>query len=126
MAELIGVKLLVVDDNEDLLDILKFGFEYAGAQVFAATSITQALELLAKDSAMDVILSDLHMPKGSGVDLFQHVQKLNIQAPFILFMSDGAMSLQELQTMGIAKVVAKPFELDDLIQVVADIVQKKS
>ena len=67
-----GIRVLVVDDDEDLRDTLKFVLEYYGAEVTVAASVAEALAALER-SRPDVLLSDLAMPGENGYDLMRTV-----------------------------------------------------
>jgi len=69
---LTGIRVLVVDDDPDLREVLQCLLERCGAEVTAAGSAAEALEAL--DRAMpDVLLSDIAMPGESGCDLMRKV-----------------------------------------------------
>lgn len=70
---LVGVHVLVVDDDHDARDLLRTVLEYCGALVTLVTSATDALGVL--DRVMpDVILTDISMPKHDGYWLLDQVR----------------------------------------------------
>jgi len=70
-----GVKVLVVDDEPDTLELLRMVLELCGALVVTANSAAQALERLEKTDP-DVLLSDIGMPGKDGFDLIREVRSL--------------------------------------------------
>ena len=70
-----GVKVLVVDDEPDTLELLRIVLELRGALVVTANSAAQALERL-EESDPDVLLSDIGMPDKDGFDLIREVRSL--------------------------------------------------
>src|SRR5262249_38218757 len=70
-----GVHVLVVDDDPETLDVLKFILERNQAKVTAAISVAEALFAL-EQSPADVLVSDLAMPKQDGYDLIRQVRSL--------------------------------------------------
>jgi CheY-like chemotaxis protein len=72
LAPLRGVRVLVVDDNADVRDLIAAVLEGAQAQVSTAESADQALEAV-KSQRPDVLLCDLHMP---GIDGFELIHRL--------------------------------------------------
>ena len=71
-APLQGIRVLVVDDNPDVRDLIAAVLESAQAHVSTAESAGQALEAV-KTQRPDVILCDLHMP---GIDGFELIHRL--------------------------------------------------
>jgi CheY-like chemotaxis protein len=68
-----GVRVLLVEDNLDTLDMLKFIFDEAGAEVITATSVDEALEALERFRP-DSLISDIAMPDRDGYDLIREVR----------------------------------------------------
>jgi PAS domain S-box-containing protein len=70
-----GVHVLVVDDDPETLDMLKFILERSQAKVTTAASAVEALRAL-EQSPTDILVSDLAMPKQDGYDLIRQVRSL--------------------------------------------------
>jgi PAS domain S-box-containing protein len=70
-----GVKVLVVDDEPDTLELLRIVLELSGALVVTANSAAKALERL-EETDPDVLLSDIGMPDKDGFDLIREVRSL--------------------------------------------------
>ena len=74
MEKLHGLRVLVVDDDPETLDMLKFLLAQCGAEVTTATSVREALRVL-EHSRINVLVSDLAMPDEDGYDLIRQVRK---------------------------------------------------
>ena len=123
----IKIRVLIVDDEPDLLEICSDSFEMEGHQVECTTSAPKALELLAKNT-YDVIISDSKMPEMSGEDFLAKACELMGEQMPLFFMASGAIDLdvQALKGMGMTGLIAKPFDIDDLVEeVVSSFDQKK-
>ncbi|MBE9046986.1 response regulator [Pleurocapsales cyanobacterium LEGE 10410] len=70
-----GVKVLVVDDEPDSLNILTLVLEQEGAEVRSVTSAAEALEAFSK-STPDLIISDIGMPETDGYSLITQIRAL--------------------------------------------------
>ncbi len=115
-----AAKLLVVDDEEAIRNSLLEYLTWRGYESIQAENISQALEL-ARKLRPDAVLSDLMMPGGTGLSLFQQLREL--QAPgwdpcFILMT--GHASLQtalEALRLGVDDYLLKPVQPEDLTSV---------
>lgn len=111
--------VLVVDDEEGLRDLLKDGFEMLGAAVQVAANGKQAFEIV-KTTRFDFVLSDVRMPGGDGIELFQDIQTLPEPRPMFFLMS-GYSDLNREQALarGIKDLFQKPFDFSVVFNVLA-------
>ena len=70
---LAGLHVLVVDDDQDARDLISTALWHAGARVTAAASVAEAMGALSVD-AIDLVVSDVAMPNGSGYDLVRAIR----------------------------------------------------
>ncbi len=89
MQDIAGKRILVVDDNATNRKILKTQLEIWQLQPIIARSGNQALELLATGDDADLVLTDMHMPEMSGVELAGHIRHRHPHLPVILLSSIG-------------------------------------
>ena len=68
-------RILLADDEQDLLDVLSEFLEDEGYQVVTANDGVAALEILARDSRFDLLLSDINMPRMKGFELISESRK---------------------------------------------------
>jgi two-component system response regulator PilR (NtrC family) len=78
-----SAKILIVDDERSIRELLEIFLKKEGFDVRTARSVTEALELI-KLTEFDLIVSDIRMPDGSGIDLLRHVRECNFTGQFIL------------------------------------------
>lgn len=107
-------KILLVDDEPDLLEELQEGLEFEGFDADTAGSVDAALA--ACDAVgYDVVVTDLKMPKKGGLDLLRALS--NEAKPPVIFVLSGhgaKTNRPEAMTLGAAECFAKPVDLDDL------------
>jgi PAS domain S-box-containing protein len=122
-----GIRALVVDDESDTLEVLCRVLENQGVKVSAASSAKQALELLAI-STPDVIISDIGMP---GVDGYQFMRRIRAQEsagqkiPALALTAFARPEDRQRSILaGYQAHLAKPFEVSELVVVVAGLVGK--
>lgn len=113
-----GIKVLIVEDEEMLRDLLSDEFKFHGAVTKTANDGRAALELIKKES-FDFVISDIRMPDGDGIELLRQTRKLP-QAPLV-FMCSGVsdLSREGLLKEGASDVFEKPFDLEKLVSAIA-------
>lgn len=115
--------VLVVDDEVDLREIVASELDFMGAKVEQAGNISAADAIL-KQKKIDLIISDIRMPGGTGVDLLKTVKARNIlNPPVILITGFADITSEEAYAEGAEALLSKPFQLDELIQVSARLLQ---
>ena len=67
-------RILVVDDSVNTLEVLQRNLMSEGYQVFTAPGVPEAIEIL-NGTELDLVITDLKMPKVSGLDLVRHVRE---------------------------------------------------
>lgn len=85
-----SVKVLLVDDEENLLQITKLYLEKTGSRLIISTAISAkiALNLLVKEP-FDIIISDYKMPEMDGLEFLAKVRDQEYDIPFIIFTGKG-------------------------------------
>jgi len=109
--------LLVVDDETDLRDIVASELEFMGARVFQAENVANAEKIL-NANKVDLIISDIRMPGGTGIDLLNFVKSKNETEPVILITGFADITIEDAFDKGAEALINKPFKLDDLIKMV--------
>lgn len=125
---LAGLKLLVIEDEEDTRELLAFILTQAGAEVIAFIYVYQALEAF-DQFRPDVILSNVHLPDGDGYKLLrawrqQEAELSYAPTPAILVTeSEREVDEKRLQQAGYQTYITRPFNIERIVQTVADVVQ---
>ena len=111
-ADLKGYKILIVDDEADLREILSEDFSLQGATVFTARNGREAFDLAVREQP-HVILSDVRMPGGDGVELLKRIREIHYDTPPHVFLLTGFSDLKPEQAaeLGGQGLVSKPFSL---------------
>ena len=109
-----GKKILVVDDEAPILEMLKGLFGRNGYQVVTAQSAEKALEILSKESIM-VMFLDIKLPGMSGIDLCKQIRKEN-SIPIIHAITgyENVFSLLQCRTAGFDDFFSKPADFNIL------------
>lgn len=110
-------RILIVDDEEDILEICTDAFADLGHEVETSDCPLKAVDLLSHDQSFDLIISDSKMPGLSGQQFFLKVKEIFHGRYPYFFLSTGDLSLnyKQLKEDGITDVIMKPYDVDDLV-----------
>ena len=122
-----ATRVLVVDDDAESRELLS---EVLGANGYAVASVEDgaaAQDTLARDDGYAIVIADLRMPNGTGLDLLQYVRQRKSKQEIVLMSSfmSGAEKKLALD-LGAGALLEKPFRLSELLQVVSDLAAKGS
>ncbi|MFQ5788954.1 MAG: response regulator transcription factor [Acidobacteriota bacterium] len=128
-------KVLVVDDQRDIVDTISFCLEQEGYQVLTAFDGDEALEK-ARSGQPDLIVLDVMLPKENGYQVARYIRedakagKLP-KRPLVLILTARTVSEKEreefLQTWsGADAFMYKPFDLDELVRRVGDMLEQEA
>src|SRR5512138_207077 len=109
-----AIRLLIVDDDDQLREALVRRFQRQGVSVTAAASGAEALDKAAQ-APCDVALLDLHLPDLSGIDLLERLKEAQPPLEAIMLTAHGSIETA-IQAMkrGAYDYLAKPFHLPEL------------
>jgi two-component system response regulator PilR (NtrC family) len=117
-------RILIVDDDENLLDLMGVYLKSVGLEHDLAISAEQARNSL-KCSVYDVIVSDFNMPGESGLDLLHYVSSMYPGTPFVLMTGcDDPQIKRESIRMGVHAYIQKPFYLNELYQIIINLARR--
>jgi len=119
------VDLLIVDDEASLRDFLTIVFEEEHCRVETAATIAEAHAALQKGEP-DLVLCDLMLPDGSGLDFLRDVKAQNPSIAVIMITAHtSTKSAVEALKAGAHDYIAKPFDIDELKIIVHKAVERK-
>lgn len=109
-------KILIVDDEPDMMSIARFRLEKAGYKVISAVNGREALEMTAKEQP-DLVLLDLKLPLLSGTDVCLQLRKYDKlkNIPVILFTASTDKITDKVMACGAQDYIIKPFNAEELI-----------
>ena len=112
-------KLLIVDDEPNLLYSLKKGFESDELQVFTAETAEQGIEAVRRHEP-DVLILDLRLPDMSGLDAFLEIRRIDARLPVIIITAFSTTETAiEAMKRGAYEYLLKPVDFDKLYDIVA-------
>ena len=121
--------LMLVDDSQDLLDFMKEALQSEFSTIITKTGGKAAMREITSGRIPDIIVSDINMPEGDGYSLCRELksnEKYN-HIPIILLTAQGEENTQsESYRIGAEGFLAKPFEMETLIELAKSILKRKS
>ena len=115
-------KILIVDDEEDIRDIIKMHLDGKGYNFIEAEDGEQAIKTLKSGDNMlncGLILCDIRMPKVNGIECIEYFQKEAPGIPIVVITGYPETEMAvDLMTKGVKDYVVKPLEGEKLRQIV--------
>lgn len=107
-------RILVVDDEESIREFLEIMLKKEGYEVTTAEDGERAKDLLSKKT-FEMIISDLQMPKVTGIELLKHVRESYPDIVFMMITAFGTTETAvEAMKMGAYDYLTKPFKIDEV------------
>jgi DNA-binding NtrC family response regulator len=119
-----GKKILIIEDDFDLLWMLKKLLTTQGYPILTAVTGAQGIEVFSRNIFdIGVVVMDLSLPDEDGEVIVQEIFKVVPDIPIIITTgSEDKTQLNRLETAGIKKILVKPFDLQRLSDVVSEYV----
>jgi len=115
--------ILIVDDEPDLREAIAFDFRRKKFHVLTAASGREAFGIVEKEK-IDIVLSDVRMPDGDGVELLDKIKARDAALPVVMFITGFAdITLEEAYDKGVDAIFSKPFDRKALMDAVLRAIQ---
>jgi CheY-like chemotaxis protein len=117
--------IFIIEDETMLLNIVRTHVESFGYRVLVAQDGEEALKIFKEQHEnIDVVLSDLGLPKIDGMQLFREFKKLQPDIPFIVASGffDAKMHSQ-LEEGGVSAIITKPYEMEKLLRTIRSVLR---
>ena len=119
------MKILVVDDEDIVLDSCQAVFELEGFEAILVPSADKALEAM-KNTYFTLLLIDVKMPEQDGMYLMRKVKEQWPDIPVIVMSGYYTTeTIKEAAKTGAAAFIAKPFEPDELVETIRQVIKKE-
>lgn len=119
-------KILIVDDEVDVLDLMRELFESRGYLPLTATNGVEALKVV-REEEPDMVITDIRMPDMDGMQLLEILSNSYSNIPVIMVTAHGTIETAvEAIKMGAKDYILKPLRLDEILAKVETIAQLKN
>ena len=130
-------KILVIDDEEDVRDVLKLVLERAGFDVCVAADDREGLQLL-EEQGIDLVITDVIMPGIDGVETVQRIREKFLNTRIIVISGGGNVApleyepeaisttafLASAESAGADRTMTKPFDRQELIDAINELMSE--
>jgi len=118
------IRILTIDDEKQIRKLLKIGLEAEGFLVSDAADAADGLDAIVKQKP-DVVLLDLNLPDGYGLDLLKRVREFSDVPVIVLSVKDKESDKIELLEAGADDYITKPFGMGELLARIRAILRRK-
>ena len=109
------VSILLIDDEHEIVNLLTTFLKKNGYNVTGLTDSNKALQVI-KDTPIHIILTDLKMPKVTGMDIIKAVVETQRDTQVIIFTAYATIdSAIEAIKFGVNEYIRKPFHIEEII-----------
>lgn len=122
-----GLRILVVDDMEDMVQVFKSLLEMSGATVFEATSALDGLAILQREE-VDLLISDISMPEIDGYEFLRRARQLPGRASLPAIAISGMRrdsDIARAREVGFSAHLGKPMSVERLSAIVRDLLPRR-
>ena len=113
-----GNKILIIDDETDLRDLIKDVLEEEGYEVFCAANGSDGI-LLNETINPDLIVLDLRMPGMDGIETLQNIRKNDDKVIVVILTGYGCPdTIRDAVNLNVSEYLSKPFENRELLSII--------
>ncbi len=118
--------IMVVDDDQGNLDLVRRILECAGLKAYCVASGEEALRELYEKTFL-LMITDLNMPGMNGFELSRKAREIAPDMAIIMNTGEYSSKISQLaMEAGILRIIAKPFHPDKMLEIVKDILEMES
>ena len=119
IEKLRSLKLLFVEDEEDLLDIISGALVKLKANFLTANNGVEALKQLEENSDIDAVITDINMPYMNGLEMIQNMKERGLDIPIIVMSAHTETEyLEKAKEFGVDEYILKPFDFIKFIDLI--------
>ncbi len=122
IAKLKAVRILFVEDEVDLCNIISDTLTKLQANFETANNGKIALEKFTNDDSFDLIVTDINMPVMNGLDLIQRIRDMGSDIPVVIMSAHTEPEyIKSAEELGVKNYLLKPFDFIKFINLVSEL-----
>jgi two-component system response regulator PilR (NtrC family) len=127
MNQLDSAHILVIDDERSMREMISILLKRNGYRVTTANSAKDAARCFDTEEQFDLVITDLLMDKGGGIEVIEEVKKRDLPCEVIVITAFGtAESAVEAMKKGAFDYVTKPFNVDEFVIIIRQALERKA
>lgn len=116
------LKLLFVEDEDDLIKIISDTLKKLDANFLTAPNGEEALKIIEENKDISIIITDINMPVMNGLDMIKEIQNRDIDIPIVIMSAHTEMDyLEKAKELGINNYLLKPFDFIKFIELLVEL-----
>ena len=114
-----GKRVLLVDDDPEIIDAIRYALEAKGFQIFIARDGNQGLAMAERENP-DLVILDMMMPKRSGFLVLEKLRRTREMPVRVIMITanEGSRHKAYAEMLGVDDYIRKPFAMDKLVDAV--------
>ena len=122
IAKLKSIRILFVEDEEDLCNIISDTLTKLQANFQTANNGKIALEMFMNDATFDLIVTDINMPVMNGLELIKHIRDSGSDIPVVIMSAHTEPEyIKSAEELGVKNYLLKPFDFIKFINLVSEL-----
>ena len=119
-------RILVIDDDADIGTMIKLMLEYKGYAVTVSDRAEKAQEIL-RNNTVDLVIMDMLLSGTNGIDICERLKQNKTTSHIPVMMISAHPNAKEIcMKAGADDFISKPFDMQDMLSKINDLVQKKT
>ncbi len=115
------LKLLFVEDEEDLITIIEDTLKKLQSNFLTARNGEEALKVLENNTNIDAVITDINMPLMNGIELIEQMNKRGLNIPVIVMSAHTeAEYIDKAKALGVKNYLLKPFDFIKFIDLIVE------
>jgi len=116
-----SLKLLFVEDEEDLIDIITDTLTKLNANFLTASNGQEALDIIDDNPDISVVVTDINMPVVNGLEMIKQMKEKDLQIPVIIMSAHTeADYIEKAKQLGVNNYLLKPFDFLKFIDLITE------
>ncbi|RXK11932.1 two-component system response regulator [Halarcobacter mediterraneus] len=116
------MKLLFVEDEEDLIDIISDTLNKLNVQYLTASNGEEALKIIDDNPDITMIITDINMPVMNGLDMIKELKNKKINTPIIVMSAHTELEyINKAKELGVKDYLLKPFDFIKFINLIIEL-----
>lgn len=121
IAKLRNLKLLFVEDEEDLISIISDTLNKLGANFLIAKNGKEGLAVFEANQDIDLVITDINMPIMNGLDMISEIKKISLVEIVIMSAHTESEYIDKSKELGVKHYLLKPFDFLKFIDLVVSL-----